>query len=152
MKNLKKLFIRRQKALFPVLSLLFFIGLTSCENENIESNINDVQQPAIENNDQSDITVEFATLEELNDVFIENGLEPISQESYEKRRRNAITKYGSRQLYCGLIPSFGDYTQDSTFSSLDIIEANKYVLNYYGWSMDQGGFVDPTTGHIQKVV
>ncbi len=90
-------------------------------------------------------TVEHATLDEINAVMIENGLEPFTEED--------VTRAHKRGGGCGPYPcstwiNHGDWaTQDGVLSTYDLVKASKYVCNNAdnGLCPAYGGYIDNIT-------
>lgn len=87
-----------------------------------------------------EITVEHATLEELNKVMVENGLEPFTQSDID--RASSRSKLTCGPYPCSTWNQNGDWNDDLVLSTLDMVKATQYVCNYGVPCAYLGGYVD----------
>ncbi|MCB0686331.1 MAG: hypothetical protein KDC53_07395 [Saprospiraceae bacterium] len=154
-------YLKNWSALIVVLILGMFMA--SCDKESTAVHKDDIAKASYENtvfrSDYSsmeeylehrnaeieksgiDFRVEPTTVEELNAIMIENGLEPFTEEE--------VTRAHKRGGGCGPYPcstwvNHGDWaTQDGVLSTYDLVKANKYVCDYYPYTCPaDGGYID----------
>jgi hypothetical protein len=82
------------------------------------------------------ITVQHATLEEINEAMIAQGLEPFSREDIKPSNTRTDPD-------CDLVEFYGNWNGDSYLSTLDITLATSYITNWDS-PPSSGGAVDPT--------
>jgi hypothetical protein len=126
------------------LGLLFLI--IGCENEASLESVNVDQYEAFQRETLSAfedfkksgkvITVEKTTLEELNNLLIDHGLEPI--EKSKRRSRSTRTEY------CEYIAFLADANFSGSVTGADIIVIRQYLLSIGQPVPAQGGFIEPT--------
>ncbi|MEM9918278.1 MAG: hypothetical protein AAF990_09300 [Bacteroidota bacterium] len=116
---------------------VFTLVFTSCTKESTE--VQDAPKALTEQNIRALIqqhmdpnvayTVEHATLEEINKAMIENGLEPFTPEDVERsaQLRNGVWD-------CATWAFLGDWNDSGTFTTLDLIQAQRYICDQVGCS------------------
>lgn len=113
------------KRFFYLFIILAVVGVlvTSCEREIIiEEDIDGVKI------DENNVEIEYATLEEINQAFIGNGLEPldISNSEIESRTICDIGPFlNNCQCNRWAVSSRGDINNDRRFSITDLILADR---------------------------
>lgn len=134
MKNLQKLFYA-----FITLSIISVL-MTSCEREKIviedyeglETNVVIEDLDGVKDYDEwiqqiteksKNVEVEYATLSEINEMMIENGLEPF-KESELDRAIQLRTNYA-----CCTWEFFGDFNNDNKINGGDLVMAQQYLCN-----------------------
>lgn len=139
MKTIKLLFA----ACFAVLCL------QSCEKEEVStiaSEAIDIEQ--IKNQypktSSKNIVVERVTLEELNRVLIENGIEPYT----EKAVSQLYDKYLKSGLNCSSLKDHADWNGNGTVSTIDVVLARNYIIA----NDPNGQAIDPTTSSPTYVI
>ncbi|MEM1319560.1 MAG: hypothetical protein AAGG75_04850 [Bacteroidota bacterium] len=87
-------------------------------------------------NTDKELTVEHATLEEINEEMVANGLEPFDQADVERAVQARST------WDCGSWIFLGDWNDDGNLSTLDLIKAQQYLCSS---SAGCAGSVDTST-------
>ncbi|MEO1517329.1 MAG: hypothetical protein AAFV95_20045 [Bacteroidota bacterium] len=117
------------KFLFATLLASSFL-FTACNKETevapkvteiTEDNFLEVMRQSV---DQSqELTVEYATLEEINAEMVANGLEPFTQEDAERAAQLRTT------YPCSDWITSGDWNNSNTLSTFDLVLATQYLCN-----------------------
>lgn len=86
-------------------------------------------------------TVEHATLEEVNAVMIEHGLDPFTEEDITRANKRGG---GCGPYSCNTWINHGDWSGDFVLSTLDLVQAQSYVCGYpgSGGCPYYGGYID----------
>jgi len=121
-------------SLLAVIAVAIF--LTSCEQDSIvvdeidgflvESSIDEELAEWTEMAEEKNVVVEHATLEEINLVMVEYGLEPFSQEDLEEAVQLRMT------WSCQTWNFLGDWNNSGHLSTLDLALAQQYLCNTVG--------------------
>lgn len=80
-----------------------------------------------------EVYVEHASIEEVNQIFIEAGLNPLPQ----RHARSAC----SRVIDCYIWPQWGDWSGNDTISTLDLVLALDYICNYNTYDCDKSIYI-----------
>ena len=83
-------------------------------------------------------TVQHATLDEVNAVMIEHGLEPFTQEDITRANKRGG---GCGPYTCNTWINHGDWSGDFTLSTLDLVQAQNYVCTWVGTCPYYGGSI-----------
>lgn len=134
-----------------IASLLIMFGLagvlvTSCEREVIiEDNVDGLKMfdHGISLEDQTQVKIEYSTPDEINQLFVKNGLPPIDFESKFANKKTSICEIApflnSCQCNSWVVASRGDINQNGSLSGIDLVLATKtkngiipYNINSWG--------------------
>lgn len=135
------------KAIFAM-TITVILVMTSCSKENAiiesqkEGNSIEFTDEYRENrlnelaNSDNNVTVEHATLDEINEVMIELGLDTYTQSDIEQIVESRMTIYN-----CEVWNRLGDWSGDGVLNTDDLFEAY-----YYLCETDCGGTLDMFVG------
>jgi len=84
-----------------------------------------------------EVTIEYATLDEINAIMIEHNLEPFTQADIEQAK---VLK----TIYpCSTWVSFGDINGDGKVSGIDVAAVGTWLCNHLGCNRDHDLFTYP---------
>lgn len=139
-----------QSLVFLAAVICLHLFLVGCSENSLELNQDDLSKEQknqmakarfqekiaeFEKNPQK-LTIEYATLEEINEVLLSYGLEPYSREDVER------AKYLKSTWPCSTWINFGDISGNGVLSVLDVAMANNWRCANSGCSYNYDLFTD----------